>query len=266
MAHSRQRGASAVTGWTASPACSGGKADAQVTCVDPALEHDQRAPWSPAHHVSAFGDRWRRADRSRRSSPRSGTADGGVETVRFSADVVVVARGRGELGAAPASAFGERPASHGPGQRLRSGRPHYVRHNNLAPMACRRSRTRRGSRRRSRSATGIGLGDDWKFPMGGIQMFGKCDGEQIRAKAPHWATWGAKLTPGVRRFEVVAHHAVDFWLCGEDLPAAGEPCHPRERRSDPPHPRREEQRRGAQAPAARAAAPAQRPRHARSAC
>ena len=45
-------------------------------------------------------------------------------------------------------------------------------------------------------------------------MLGKSDAEQIRANAPHWA--GA-VSPGMP-FEVLAHHAVDFWLCGEDLP------------------------------------------------
>jgi choline dehydrogenase-like flavoprotein len=53
--------------------------------------------------------------------------------------------------------------------------------------------------------------------MGGIQMLGKTDGEMLRGKAPHWAKFGAMLTPG-RSLEMLAHHAVDFWLCGEDLP------------------------------------------------
>ena len=57
----------------------------------------------------------------------------------------------------------------------------------------------------------------WDYPMGGIQMLGKSDGEMLRGNAPHWATWGAKLTPG-RSLEMMAHHAVDFWLSNEDLP------------------------------------------------
>jgi choline dehydrogenase-like flavoprotein len=39
----------------------------------------------------------------------------------------------------------------------------------------------------------------------------------LRGKAPHWAAWGAKLTPA-RSLELMAHHAVDFWLSNEDLP------------------------------------------------
>ncbi|MGW1500199.1 GMC oxidoreductase [Streptomyces mirabilis] len=56
--------------------------------------------------------------------------------------------------------------------------------------------------------------DDWEYPLGGIQMLGKSDSEQIHGEAPRWA--GA-LAPDMP-FEVLAHHAVDCWLCGEDLP------------------------------------------------
>jgi choline dehydrogenase-like flavoprotein len=45
-------------------------------------------------------------------------------------------------------------------------------------------------------------------------MLGKSDDEQIHAQAPRWA---GRLSPDLP-FEVLAHHAVDFWLCGEDLP------------------------------------------------
>jgi choline dehydrogenase-like flavoprotein len=58
--------------------------------------------------------------------------------------------------------------------------------------------------------------DDWDYPLGGIQMLGKSDTDQIRANAPRWA---GRVSPDMP-FEVLAHHAVDFWLCGEDLPVA----------------------------------------------
>ena len=45
-------------------------------------------------------------------------------------------------------------------------------------------------------------------------MLGKSDAEQIKGEAPRWAGIAAPEMP----FEVLAHHAVDFWLCGEDLP------------------------------------------------
>ncbi|GAA3116660.1 hypothetical protein GCM10020254_74330 [Streptomyces goshikiensis] len=56
--------------------------------------------------------------------------------------------------------------------------------------------------------------DDWEFPLGGIQMLGKSDADQIKGEAPRWAGMASPDMP----FEVLAHHAVDFWLCGEDLP------------------------------------------------
>ena len=56
--------------------------------------------------------------------------------------------------------------------------------------------------------------DDWDYPLGGIQMLGKSDEAMIHAEAPRLA---AKLSPDMP-FEMLARHAVDFWLCGEDLP------------------------------------------------
>ena len=41
----------------------------------------------------------------------------------------------------------------------------------------------------------------------------------IHAEAPRWAGQALPDMP----FEMLARHAVDFWLCGEDLPRAGEP-------------------------------------------
>ena len=61
-----------------------------------------------------------------------------------------------------------------------------------------------------------------------------------------------RLSPDMP-FEVLAHHAVDFWLCGEDLPLPDNRVTLDERRRDPPQPRREEQRRGRQAAAPQAA-------------
>jgi choline dehydrogenase-like flavoprotein len=48
-------------------------------------------------------------------------------------------------------------------------------------------------------------------------MLGKSDSEQVRANAPKWGAWAAPEWP----LELVAHHGVDFWLCSEDLPLAG---------------------------------------------
>ncbi|MCW2120558.1 GMC oxidoreductase [Flavobacterium sp. 7A] len=52
--------------------------------------------------------------------------------------------------------------------------------------------------------------DDFDFPLGHIQMLGKSDKIQISADSPVPA-------PGFT-FELMAKHAVDFWLASEDLP------------------------------------------------
>ena len=52
--------------------------------------------------------------------------------------------------------------------------------------------------------------DDFKYPLGHIQMLGKSDEMQIKGDSPVPA-------PGFT-FEVMAKHAVDFWLASEDLP------------------------------------------------
>ena len=83
--------------------------------------------------------------------------------------------------------------------------------------------------------------DDWDYPLGGIQMLGKSDTEQIQANAPRWA---GRLSPGLP-FEVLAHHAVDFWLCGEDLPLPENRVTIDDDGADPPDARRREQHGGA---------------------
>lgn len=58
--------------------------------------------------------------------------------------------------------------------------------------------------------------DDWKFPLGLIQMAAKSHPDQIRAEAlPAWLEWLPDMP-----FEVMARHAMDFWLSSEDLPRA----------------------------------------------
>jgi choline dehydrogenase-like flavoprotein len=91
---------------------------------------------------------------------------------------------------------------------------HYMRHNNLALMAV--SKEPNPTRfQKTLALHDWYLGaEDWEFPLGGVQMLGKSDAEQIRANAPRWA---GRVSPEMP-FEVLAHHAVDFWLCGEDLP------------------------------------------------
>jgi choline dehydrogenase-like flavoprotein len=52
--------------------------------------------------------------------------------------------------------------------------------------------------------------DDFEFPMGHIQMLGKSDPLMFREDAPSFA-------PGLA-LDLVAKHALDFWMTSEDLP------------------------------------------------
>ena len=52
--------------------------------------------------------------------------------------------------------------------------------------------------------------DDFDFPLGNIQMLGKSKGPMFRDDAPRFA-------PGFT-LDLMARHAVDFWLTTEDLP------------------------------------------------
>ena len=94
-----------------------------------------------------------------------------------------------------------------------------MRHNNVAVIAL--SRTPNPTRLQKTLALNDWYlkGEDWEYPWGGIQMLGKSDGEQLRAMAPHFLSWGAKLTPG-GMLEDIARHGVDFWMSSEDLPRA----------------------------------------------
>ncbi|MFD4864265.1 GMC oxidoreductase [Streptomyces sp. NPDC058412] len=189
------------------PCLLGAKSDAQVICVDPALTYDN------VTLVTQANVRRLETDPTGRTVTRvvAELSDGSTEG--FSADIVVVA-----CGAVNSAALLLRSANDKhPGGLANSsdvvGR-HYMRHNNLALMAV--SKEPNPTKfQKTLALNDWYLGaDDWDFPLGGIQMLGKSDADQIHGEAPRWA--GA-VTPDMP-FEMLAHHAVDFWLCGEDLP------------------------------------------------
>jgi choline dehydrogenase-like flavoprotein len=56
--------------------------------------------------------------------------------------------------------------------------------------------------------------DDWAYPLGLMQMCAAAHGAQIRGEAlPQWLEWFPKMP-----FDVMARHAMAFWLSSEDLP------------------------------------------------
>jgi choline dehydrogenase-like flavoprotein len=195
------------------PCLVNGKADAQTVCVDPAVAaHPNLSLITDAHVQRLETD----------STGRQVTgvvatlADG--STARFSGDVVVVACGAlnsARLLLASASDAHPRGLANGSDQVGRN----YMRHNNVAVMALSRSVNPTRLQKTLALNDWYLKGEDWDYPWGSIQMLGKSDGEQLRAMAPHFLAWGAKLSPS-GMLEDVARHGVDFWMSSEDLPRA----------------------------------------------
>ncbi len=184
-----------------------GKSDSQVICVDPALKNDNVEMVTNAHVTRL------ETDPSGRSVTKvvTETEDGG--TSEFSADIVVVA-----CGAVNSAVLLLRSASDAHPNGLANssdvvGR-NYMRHNNAALMAVSKEPNPTQFQKTLAMNDWYLGSDDWDYPLGGIQMLGKSDDDQIKGEAPRWAGVASPDMP----FEVLAHHAVDFWLCGEDLP------------------------------------------------
>jgi choline dehydrogenase-like flavoprotein len=189
------------------PCLLGAKSDAQVICVEPVLDRDN------VTLVTEANVRRLETDPTGRSVTRIVTELADGEEVSFSADIVVVA-----CGAVNSAALLLRSASdtHPDGLGNRSGvvGRHYMRHNNVALMAVSKEPNPTSFQKTLALNDWYSGSDDWDYPLGGIQMLGKSDDVMIHAQAPRWA---GKVSPDMP-FEVMAHHAVDFWLCGEDLP------------------------------------------------
>jgi choline dehydrogenase-like flavoprotein len=178
------------------------KADAQVVCVDPALQHP-----NVTLITHALVQRLETDPSGRQVTTVHVERNGEME--RYSGDIVVLS-----CGAINSAALLLRSASeqHPNGLANRSdvvGR-HYMCHNNSAMIALSRHPNS------TRFQKTLALNDfyysseEWDFPLGHIQMLGKSDLETLRAGAP-------KFVPGLILDEM-AHHALDFWLTSEDLP------------------------------------------------
>ena len=191
------------------PCLLNGKADAQVICVDPTLA---------AHrNVTLLTDAYVRrlhTDAGGRTVNAVEVLRGGVEE-RYSADIVVVA-----CGALSSALLLLRSANGAHPKGLANGSDqlgrNYMRHNQSVLMALAREPNDTVFQKT------LGLSDfyfgapDWPYPLGLIQMMGKSHAEQIRAEAlPDWLSFVPDMP-----FELMARHALDFWLSSEDLPRA----------------------------------------------
>lgn len=181
------------------------KADAQVVCVEPAL----RQP-NVTLITRAYARRLLTSNSGREVTGVEVERDGTVET--YSADIVVVSAGAINSALLLLRSANDR---HPDGLANGSGvvGRHYMRHNNSAFMAI----SHEPNPTRFQKTLGLNDfyfgADDFDYPLGHIQMLGKSDAEMMRSEAPDWAIWKPEMP-----LELMARHAVDFWLTSEDLP------------------------------------------------
>ncbi|MGE5096733.1 MAG: GMC oxidoreductase [Betaproteobacteria bacterium] len=182
-----------------------GKADAQVICVEPALRHPnvtlQTRSLVTRLETDASGRRVTRVVVDHDGVPES-----------HSADIVVVA-----CGAINSAALLLRSANERHPRGLANGSDmvgrHYMRHNNSALLAISREPNPTVFQKTLALNDFYFRADDWDYPLGHMQMLGKSHGASIRGQVPAVAA----VLPDMS-FDLVARHAVDFWLTSEDLP------------------------------------------------
>jgi choline dehydrogenase-like flavoprotein len=189
------------------PCLTNGKADAQVICVDPALQNHANLTLMTGVYVDKL------------LTDSGGARISGVEAVRggerrtFTADIVVVA-----CGALSSALLLLRSANEHHPNGLANGSGlvgrNYMRHNNSVLLAI--SKTPNPTRfQKTLGLNDFYFGaDDWNYPLGHIQMVGKSDATQIKGEGlPGFLQWFPD-----KPFEWVAQHSLDFWLTSEDLP------------------------------------------------
>src|SRR2546426_5577210 len=179
------------------------KADSQVICVDPALEHS-----NVTLLTNAFVSRLETGPSGREVTRVHVERDGARET--YSAGLVVVS-----CGAINSAALLLRSASDRHPNGLANGSDqvgrNYMCHLNsvmLAMSLCPNPTVFQKT---------LGINDfyfaskEWDYPMGHISFVGKTDADTLAAGAP-------KIVPGFT-LDLMARHSLDFWLTSEDLPA-----------------------------------------------
>jgi choline dehydrogenase-like flavoprotein len=178
------------------------KADAQVLCVDPALEHPNVSLLTGAY-VSRL-----ETSPSGREVTRVHVERNGAHEV-YSADVVVVS-----CGAINSAALLLRSASDRHPRGLANGSDivgrHYMGHVNSVLMALSKCPNPTVFQK-TLAVNDFYFGSpEWEFPMGHISFVGKLDGDTLKAGAP-------AIAPGWT-LDLMARHSLDFWLTSEDLP------------------------------------------------
>jgi choline dehydrogenase-like flavoprotein len=178
------------------------KADAQVVCVDAALEHPNLSLLTGARATRL------ETDPSGRSVTRVVVERSGARE-EYAADVVVVA-----AGAINSAALLLRSANDRHPRGLANGSDvvgrYYMSHLNSVLMAI-STRPNPTVFQKTLSLNDFYFGSPgFGYPMGHISFVGKLDRDTLRAGAP-------AIAPGFV-LERMAKHSLDFWLTSEDLP------------------------------------------------
>lgn len=178
------------------------KADAQVICVDPALEHP-----NVTLLTNAYVERLVTSPSGREITQVMVQRDGARES--YSANLVVVS-----AGAINSAALLLRSANEKHPRGLANGSDvvgrHYMGHNNSVLFAI--SRTPNPTIfQKTMALNDFYFGaPEWEYPLGHISFVGKFDAHMFAAGAPPFAP---HLT-----LDFMAKHSLDFWLTSEDLP------------------------------------------------
>ncbi len=178
------------------------KSDAQVLCVDPALEHP-----NVSLVTNALVKRLE-TDASGRAVTRVIVERNG-ETATFSGSIVVVS-----CGAINSAALLLRSANDKHPRGLANGSDvvgrHYMGHVNSVLMAISKCPNPTVFQK-SLAVNDFYFGSkEWNHPMGHISFVGKLDGDALRGGAP-------AIAPGWT-LDQMGKHSLDFWLTSEDLP------------------------------------------------
>ena len=180
------------------------KADAQVCCVDPALEYPN-VTLMPETLVTQL-----ETDTTGRRVAKVHTERKGGKEI-LSADIVVVA-----AGAINSAALLLRSANEKHPRGLANGSDvvgrHYMGHINSVLLAISREPNPTIFQKSLSLNDFYFASKEWEFPMGHISFVGKMDGITLSAGAP-------AVVPGMT-LDIMAKHSLDFWLTSEDLPDA----------------------------------------------
>ena len=178
------------------------KSDAQVLCVDPALQFN-----NVSLMTGALVKRLETSPSGREVSQVVVEHDG--ETIKLSANIIVVA-----CGAINSAALLLRSANDKHPRGLANGSDvvgrHYMGHVNSVLMAISKCPNPTVFQK-TLAVNDFYFGyKEWEYPMGHISFVGKLDGITLKAGAP-------AVAPGWT-LDLMASHSLDFWLTSEDLP------------------------------------------------